>query len=182
MKASPTEMPGVVLLEPEVHADGRGFLFESWNQQRFNELVGEEVTFVQENHSRSARGVLRGIHYQLDPHPQGKLVRVAAGAVFDVVVDLRRSHRGFGTWTGVELSANNRRQLWVPPGFGHAFLALEEGTEVLYRITDYRQPDCERAIRWNDPDLAIEWAVEADPILSARDAQAPHLREAEVFV
>jgi dTDP-4-dehydrorhamnose 3,5-epimerase len=180
MRTLPTELEGPVLIEPEVHGDDRGFFLESWNERRFAE-AGIEARFVQDNHSRSARGVLRGIHYQL-ARPQGKLVRVTSGAVFDVAVDLRRSSPQFGKWTGVELTASNKRMLWIPPGFGHGFLALEEGTDFLYKCTDFYLPGDERGVAWNDPAIGIDWPLEdIAPIVSERDSAAPLLADAEVY-
>lgn len=180
MKATITALPEVLILEPRVFADERGFFFESFNQRAFHEATGSDARFVQDNHSESMRGVLRGIHYQVG-RPQGKLVRVAAGAVLDVAVDLRRSSPRFGRWTSVELSAGNRRQVWIPPGFGHAFVALSERAEVLYKTTDYWVPKLERAIAWNDPTLAIAWGLRDRPRLSPKDEAAPPLESAEVF-
>lgn len=175
-----TSLPDVVIIEPRVFGDDRGFFLESWNAARFAE-AGLDWSFVQENHSRSGRGVLRGIHYQIT-QPQGKLVRVTAGAVFDVAVDLRRSSPSFGQWTGVELSAANKRMLWVPPGFGHGFLSLEDGTDFLYKCTDFYAPDDERCVRWNDPEIAIDWPLEGmQPALSAKDEAGLPLSEAEVY-
>lgn len=163
-------------------ADERGFFFESFHQQRFDEAVGGHVEFVQDNHSRSARGVLRGLHYQLPPAAQGKLVRVTRGAVFDVAVDVRRSSPAFGRWVGYELSEDNFRQLWIPEGFAHGFLALTDGAEVQYKTTAYYAPDLDRSIRWDDPDIGIEWPLtDLEPIVSAKDAAAPRLVDAEVF-
>jgi dTDP-4-dehydrorhamnose 3,5-epimerase len=180
MRTLPTELEGPVLIEPEVHGDDRGFFLESWNERRFAE-AGIEARFVQDNHSRSARGVLRGIHYQL-ARPQGKLVRVTSGAAFDVAVDLRRSSPQFGKWTGVELTASNKRMLWIPPGFGHGFLALEEGTDFLYKCTDFYLPGDERGVAWNDPAIGIDWPLEdIAPIVSERDSAAPLLADAEVY-
>ena len=180
MRTLPTELEGPVIIEPEVHGDDRGFFLESWHQQRFAE-AGIDAAFVQDNHSRSARGVLRGIHYQRS-RPQGKLVRVTSGAVFDVAVDLRRSSPQFGKWIGVELTASNNRMLWVPPGFGHGFLALEDGTDFLYKCTDFYLPSDERSILWNDPTIGIDWPLEGiAPIVSARDSSAPLLADAEVY-
>lgn len=179
--ATPTPLPGVVLLAPRVFGDDRGFFFESWNRQDFAAATGVDADFVQDNHSRSSRGVLRGIHYQIE-HAQGKLVRVVAGAVWDVAVDLRRSSPTFGRWWGVELSADNKLQLWIPPGFGHGFLTLSEHAEFLYKTTDTWHPAHERAIVWNDPDLAIAWPLDGvTPQLGAKDAGAPNLRNAEVY-
>lgn len=179
MQVIETSLPGVLLLEPRVFGDARGFFMESWNKRSFA-TVGIDADFVQDNHSRSARGVLRGIHYQLQ-QPQGKLVRVVSGAVFDVAVDLRRSSPHFGQWTGYELSADNQRMLWVPPGFGHGFLVLSETADFLYKATDYYAPQDERGIRWDDPQVGICWPVDAVPTLSAKDAVAPLLAEAEVY-
>ena len=183
--AAGVSVAGLLLLTPRVFGDGRGFFFESWNQQRFAELLavhGQMVSaFVQDNHSRSSRGVLRGLHYQLPPHPQGKLVRCVLGEIFDVAVDIRRSSSTFGQWVGAVLSAENHQQLWVPPGFAHGFLTLSEQAEVLYKTTDFWSRDCERAIRWDDPALAIAWPREglagAEPQLSEKDAVAPLLAE-----
>ncbi len=180
MKAVPTAIPDVLVLEPAVFGDARGFFLESWNQRRFSALVGREVTFVQDNHSRSARGVLRGLHYQVGK-PQGKLVRVVAGEVFDVAVDLRRSSPAFGRWVGERLSAQNRRMMWIPEGFAHGFLVLSESADFLYKTTDYYAPECERTVAWNDPALAIAWPLEGEPRLKAKDAEAPPLREAETY-
>ena len=179
MKITPTALPGVLLLEPKVHGDSRGFFLESWNRQAFDAAVGYEVHFVQDNHSRSARGVLRGLHYQLPPHAQGKLVRVVQGAVFDVAVDVRRGSPTFGRWEGIELSAENHRQLWIPPGFAHGFLVLSETADFLYKTTGYYVPASERAIRWDDPHIGIEWPLSGtSPILSAKDSAAASLAEA----
>jgi dTDP-4-dehydrorhamnose 3,5-epimerase len=175
-----TDLEGVLLLEPRVFRDDRGFFFESWNQATFDEAVGENVTFVQDNHSKSAQGVVRGVHYQ-HPEPQAKLVRVIAGAVWDVAVDLRRSSRTFRQWVGVELSAENNRQLWIPEGFGHGFLTLTEGAEVLYKATAFYRGEHDRAIAWNDPQLGIDWPMDVPPVLSAKDEAAPGLEEAVLF-
>jgi dTDP-4-dehydrorhamnose 3,5-epimerase len=181
MKVVQTELPGVLILEPKVFGDERGFFLESWNASAFREATGCDFDFVQDNHSRSARHVLRGIHYQL-VRPQGKLVRVTAGEVFDVAVDLRRSSPHFGKWTGVRLSADNHHQLWVPPGFGHGFVVLSEMADFLYKTTDYWSPEHERSVCWEDPSLAIDWPLAgARPILAAKDAAAPHLASAEVY-
>ncbi len=170
------------MIEPDVHGDQRGFFSESWNRERFAAGVGEDVEFVQDNHSRSAKGVLRGLHYQLSPRPQGKLVRVVAGSVWDVAVDIRRSSETFASWAGIELSAANHRQLWIPPGFAHGFVALTDAADVIYKVSDYYSPEHDRSIRWNDPDLVIEWPLTGDPIISDKDANAPFLRDAELFV
>ncbi len=181
MNVISTALPEVLVLEPKVFGDSRGFFFESYNRKTFAADTGLDVEFVQDNHSRSARGVLRGIHYQL-VRPQGKLVRAVAGAVWDLAVDLRRGSPRFGRWVGVELSAENQRQLWVPPGFGHAFVVLSETADFLYKTTDYWYPEHERSVVWNDPDLAIDWPLDgAAPQLAAKDAQAPRLAEAEVY-
>ena len=177
---TPTALSEVLVLEPTVFGDARGFFFESFNQREFERTTGLAVAFVQDNHSRSARGVLRGLHYQVQ-HAQGKLVRVTAGSVFDVAVDLRRSSPNFGRWTGVELSAENKRQLWVPPGFAHGFLVTSESAEFLYKTTDYWHPEHERSLRWDDPALGIDWPVTGTPTLAQKDAAAPGLREADTF-
>ncbi len=181
MKTTPTAIPDVLIIEPKVFGDERGFFFESFNQQRFEEATGAHCNFVQDNHSRSARNVLRGLHYQIK-QPQGKLVRVVMGEVFDVVVDIRKSSPTFGRWVGTRLSADNKRQLWVPPGFAHGFLVLSEAAEFIYKTTDYWAPEHERCIRWNDPAIGIEWPIEDNPTLSAKDAQGISLANAEVFV
>ncbi|MFM8643509.1 MAG: dTDP-4-dehydrorhamnose 3,5-epimerase [Phycisphaerales bacterium] len=179
MQAQRLEIPDVVVLEPRVFGDDRGFLYESFSERSFREAVGIDVRFVQDNHSRSARGVLRGLHYQLAPSAQGKLVRVVRGAVFDVAVDLRRGSPTFGRWVGAELSESNRRQLWIPEGFAHGFLALQDGTEVLYKATAFYDPVRERCIRWNDATLAIEWPDVGEVAVSAKDAAAPGFVQAE---
>ena len=181
MKASPTSLPGVFLLEPVVFGDARGFFFESFNQRVLEAALGRELRFVQDNHSRSARGVLRGLHYQL-PRPQGKLVRVVQGEVFDVAVDLRRGSPTLGRWLGERLSADNKRQLWIPEGFAHGFLVLSEVAEFLYKTTDYYAPEHERCIRWDDPALAIAWpSAGAPPQVSAKDARGLALADAPLF-
>jgi dTDP-4-dehydrorhamnose 3,5-epimerase len=180
MKVTPTALPEVLLLEPAVFGDERGFFMESYNARRFREATGIDATFVQDNHSRSVRGVLRGIHYQV-VRPQGKLVRVAAGRVFDVAVDLRRSSPRFGRWVGVELSDRNNHQLWVPPGFGHAFLVLSDSADFLYKTTEYWYREHDRSLRWNDPVLGISWPIADAPLLAAKDAAAPLIAEAEVY-
>jgi dTDP-4-dehydrorhamnose 3,5-epimerase len=182
MGATPLAIPEVVLFEPRVFADQRGHLFESFNAREFEQATGVATTFVQDNQSRSARSVLRGLHYQSPPHAQGKLVRVVHGAVFDVAVDIRRSSPTFGRWVGEMLSAENRRQLWIPEGFAHGFLALTADADVHYKTTAYYAPSHERCIAWNDPELDIAWPMkEAAPLLSAKDATAPLLAAAEVF-
>lgn len=180
MKATPLAIPDVLLIEPKVFGDARGFFFESFNQQSFDEAVGAPVAFVQDNHSKSARGVLRGLHYQIQ-RPQGKLVRVVAGEVFDVAVDTRRNSPTFGRWVGALLSAENKHQLWVPAGFAHGFVTLSETAEFLYKTTDYWFPEHERCIAWNDPDIGIEWPGTDAPTLSAKDARGQALAQAEVY-
>ncbi len=178
---TPTALPEVLVLEPRSYGDARGWFFESYNRRDFAAATGIDTEFVQDNHSRSARGVLRGLHYQIR-HPQGKLVRVVAGRVWDVAVDLRRSSPRFGRWAGVELSADNRRQLWIPPGFAHGFLSLSEGAEFLYKTTDYWFAEHERSVAWNDASLDIAWPLQGlEPALAAKDAAAPALHEAECF-
>ncbi|MGF6570698.1 dTDP-4-dehydrorhamnose 3,5-epimerase [Paraburkholderia sp. GAS333] len=177
---TPTALPEVLIIEPRVFGDARGFFFESYNSREFAEATGVTTEFVQDNHSRSAKGVLRGLHYQIQ-HPQGKLVRVTQGEVFDVVVDIRRSSPNFGKWVGVTLSADNKRQLWVPPGFAHGFLVVSELAEFLYKTTDYWYQAHERSIAWNDPALKIEWPLSEAPNLAAKDASAKVLGDAEVF-
>lgn len=181
MKVLPTELPEVLVLEPRVFQDERGFFLESFNRARFAEATGYTGEFVQDNHSRSQRGVLRGLHYQIE-QAQGKLVRVSAGAIFDVAVDLRRGSPHFGRWTGVELTGDNFRQLWVPAGFGHGFLVLSDSAEVQYKTTDYYAPAHERCVLWDDPQLAIRWPdVGTAPILSAKDQEGRLLRDADLF-
>ncbi|MGQ7816786.1 dTDP-4-dehydrorhamnose 3,5-epimerase [Metapseudomonas furukawaii] len=180
MKAIPTAIPDVIVLEPRVFGDERGFFFESFNARAFTEATGLERDFVQDNHSRSQRGVLRGLHYQLQS-AQGKLVRVVQGEVFDVAVDIRRSSPTFGRWVGVHLSAENKRQLWIPEGFAHGFLVLSESAECLYKTTDYYAPEHERCIRWNDPDLAIDWPLKDAPQLSAKDQAGSAFKDADLF-
>ena len=178
MKIGPTTLPGVMLIEPRVFGDDRGFFFESFNQRVFMENTGVAPSFVQDNHSRSARNVLRGLHYQIK-QPQGKLVRVTAGEVFDVAVDIRRGSPTFGRWFGHVLSAENKKQLWIPPDFAHGFLVLSEFAEFLYKTTDYWAPEHERCIRWDDPALAIDWPLNhGSPILSAKDASGLSLADA----
>ena len=182
MKVTKTKIDGVLILEPKVFGDARGFFMESFNQKAFDEAVGETITFVQDNHSRSAKGVLRGLHYQLPPHAQGKLVRVTQGCVFDVAVDMRRSSPRFGQWVGVELSDDNHRQLWIPPGFAHGFLVLSDSADFLYKTTDYYAPDCERAVRWDDATLGVAWPdAGVAPLLSGKDLSAPLASEAVGF-
>jgi dTDP-4-dehydrorhamnose 3,5-epimerase len=175
-----TDLPGVLILEPKVFGDARGFFQETWNAKVFAE-IGIDAQFVQDNHSRSAKGILRGLHYQVQD-PQGKLVRVTSGRVFDVAVDIRRSSPHFGRWTGVELSGENKRMFWVPPGFAHGFVALEDETDFLYKCTALYAPQWDRSIAWNDPDIAIDWPLEGlAPLLSAKDVAAIALKDAEVF-
>jgi dTDP-4-dehydrorhamnose 3,5-epimerase len=180
MQTTRLAIADVILIEPKVFGDARGFFFESFNQRAFNAATGTDYAFVQDNHSRSSRGVLRGLHYQIQ-QPQGKLVRVVQGAVFDVAVDIRQSSPTFGQWVGAELSADNHRQLWVPPGFAHGFVVLSETAEFLYKTTDYYAPEYERCIAWNDATLAIDWQLAGTPNLSAKDAQGLSLAQAEVF-
>ena len=182
MKITPTALPEVLLLEPKVHGDSRGFFLESWNRRAFDAAIGYDVEFVQDNHSRSARGVLRGMHCQRPPHAQGKLVRVVHGAVFDVAVDVRQGSPTFGRWVGMELSAENHRQLWIPPGFAHGFLTLSETADFLYKTTEYYAPDAELAVRWDDREIGIRWPVPGiTPRLSEKDAAAPLLRDCRPF-
>ena len=180
MKTQHPAIPDVVLIEPKVHGDDRGFFYESYNQAQFKAAVGKTVQFVQDNHSRSVKNVLRGLHYQIQ-QPQGKLVRVVHGKVFDVAVDLRKSSPSFGLWVGEILSAENKRQLWVPEGFAHGFVVLSEMAEFLYKTTDYYAPASERCIFWNDPILQIEWPAGIQSILSTKDAQGKPFAQAEVF-
>ncbi len=180
MKVTPTAIADVMVVEPKVFGDARGFFLESFNQQAFNQATGTNFEFVQDNHSRSSRGVLRGLHYQIQ-QPQGKLVRVVQGAVFDVAVDIRKSSPTFGQWVGVELNADNHHQLWVPPGFAHGFVVLSETAEFLYKTTDYYAPEYERCIVWDDAALAIDWRYQGAPNLSAKDAQGLSLAQADVF-
>ncbi|MCX4159974.1 MULTISPECIES: dTDP-4-dehydrorhamnose 3,5-epimerase [Paraburkholderia] len=177
---TPTLLPEVKLIEPKVFGDARGFFFESFNAREFAEGVGEQVDFVQDNHSLSTQNVLRGLHYQVE-RPQGKLVRVVAGEVFDVAVDIRASSPNFGKWTGVRLSAENKRQLWIPAGFAHGFLVLSERAEFLYKTTDYWLPEYERCLVWNDAQVGIEWPIDGEPVLAAKDAAGKTLAEAEHY-
>jgi len=179
---TPTRLPEVLVVEPKVFGDARGFFTESWNEARFNEATGNTLRFVQDNHSRSSRGVLRGLHFQLPPHAQGKLVRCVAGTVFDVAVDMRKSSPRFGQWAGVELSAENQKQLWIPPGFAHGFVVLSESADFLYKTTDYYAPQAEGSVRWDDPTIAIEWPLAGiTPQLADKDARAPLLQDARAF-
>lgn len=180
MQIIATKIPDVLIIEPKVFGDDRGFFYESFNKKTFEELVNVSVDFVQDNHSKSAQGVLRGLHYQIQ-QSQGKLVRVSAGEVLDVVVDLRKSSSTFGQWLGVKLSAENKRLLWVPAGFAHGFLVLSETAEFLYKTTDYYAPQYERCIRWDDEDLAIDWQYGKMPLVSEKDAQGSTFNEAELF-
>ena len=182
MNVIPTSIPDVLIIEPKVFGDARGFFFESFNQQAFNSATGLSVEFVQDNHSRSSQGVLRGLHYQLPPHAQGKLVRCVRGAVFDVAVDIRKSSPTFGKWVGVELSEDNYRQFWIPPGFAHGFVTLTETADFLYKTTDYYAPTHDRSIIWNDLEIDIHWPeLGVDFQLSAKDLNASKLAEAELF-
>lgn len=176
-----TALAEVLVLTPRFFRDERGFFAESYNKRAFAEAVGGEVEFVQDNHSRSTRGVLRGLHYQLPPRAQGKLVRVAAGEIFDVAVDMRRASPTFGRWAGIVLSAEKGNQLWIPPGFAHGFLTLSDSADVLYKASDYYDPACERSVIWNDPDIGIAWDLDGEPILSGKDAAAPSAAAAEAF-
>lgn len=181
MKATPTAIPEVLVIEPKVFGDARGFFYESFNSKAFDEAAGRHVEFVQDNHSRSAKGVLRGLHYQIQ-QPQGKLVRVVQGAVFDVAVDIRKSSPSFGQWVGVELTADTHKQLWIPAGFAHAFLVLSTTADFLYKTTDYYAPAHERCIAWNDPTLGIAWPdIGMAPVLSAKDQAGASLNQAEIF-
>ena len=180
MKVIRTAIPDVLVIEPKEFGDARGLFFESWNQRAFNELVGEKVEFVQDNHSASVRGVLRGLHYQL-PRSQGKLVRVVEGEVYDVVVDIRRSSPTFGRWVGERLSAQNHRVMWVPVGFAHGFVVLSDYAQFLYKTTDYYSPADEKTLLWNDPAVGVEWPLEGEPILKPKDASGTPLAQAETF-
>ncbi len=175
-----TAIPDVLVLEPKVFGDARGFFFESFNARDFAQATGLNVEFVQDNHSKSAHGVLRGLHYQIQ-HAQGKLVRVVQGEVFDVAVDLRRSSPTFGRWVGERLNADNHRQMWIPPGFAHGFVVTSESAEFLYKTTDYWYPEHERSLLWNDPAIGIDWVIDGQPLLAAKDAAAALLRDAAVF-
>ena len=174
-------LPEVVLFTPRVFGDERGFFFESFSEREFAEATGLDLRFVQDNHSKSVKGVLRGLHYQLPPHPQGKLVRVTQGAVFDVAVDIRKSSPNFGKWLGTVLSADNKQQLWIPSGFAHGFVTLTDTAEFLYKTTDFYAPQCERSIAWNDPSIGIDWHYDAEPQLSAKDLLSSAFAAAEVF-
>ena len=180
MNIIPTKIHDVMIIEPQLFTDSRGFFYESYNEKAFTEKIGVAAHFVQDNHSRSAQNVLRGLHYQIQK-PQGKLLRVIAGSVFDVAVDLRKSSPTFGQWVGYLLSAENKRQIWVPEGFAHGFLVVSEFAEVLYKTTDYYAPQYERCVLWNDPGLAIDWPLMAEPVLSAKDQAGQTLKNAEIF-
>lgn len=180
MHIQPTVIPDVLIIEPKVFGDERGFFYESFNERRFTELTGVKANFVQDNHSKSAKNILRGLHYQI-LQPQGKLVRVIAGEVFDVAVDIRKSSPTFGHWVGVTLSAANNRQIWIPEGFAHGFVTVSASAEFLYKTTDYWAPEFERCILWNDPALGIEWPMDAEPLLSGKDKLGQLLADAEVF-
>jgi dTDP-4-dehydrorhamnose 3,5-epimerase len=182
MQVTPTALPGVLMLEPKVFADERGYFLESFSQRAFEAAIGQVVTFVQDNHSKSQRGVLRGLHYQLPPHAQGKLVRVVRGSAFDVVVDVRRGSTTFGRWFGATLDAASHRQMWIPPGFAHGFLALEDDTHFLYKTTDFYARECERVIAWNDAAIGIDWPrLDGAPRLAAKDVAAPRLADADIL-
>lgn len=180
MKAVQTAIKDLLIIEPKVFGDDRGFFFESYNQRNFAALIGRDVTFVQDNHSRSVKNVLRGLHYQIQ-HPQGKLVRVVLGAVLDVVVDIRKSSPTFGQHVALELSAENKRMMWIPEGFAHGFVVLSDTAEFLYKTTDYYHPEHERSLLWNDPVLAIDWKLQTAPALSGKDAQGKLFKDAEYF-
>ena len=180
MNVIPTTIPDAFIIEPRVFGDDRGFFFESFNEKMFKDQTGVEARFVQDNHSRSVKNVLRGLHYQIQ-QPQGKLVRVVIGEVLDVAVDIRKSSPTFGQWVSCLLTAENKRQFWIPPGFAHGFVVLSETADFLYKTTDYYAPQYERAILWNDPDLAIDWQIQGEPILSAKDQAANPLKDAEVY-
>lgn len=183
MQVGRQRLDGLLLLDPVLHQDHRGFFYESFSQREFERLTGLSDTFVQDNHSRSARGVVRGLHYQLSPHGQGKLVRCVQGEVFDVVVDLRTSSATFGQWSGTNLSTENRHQLWIPVGFAHGYMALADDTEVVYKNTDYYHPEVERSLRWDDPALGIDWPeLDIPPIIADKDRDAPGLADADVYV
>lgn len=182
MKVTATTIDGVLIFEPKVFGDERGFFLESYNQKVFDDALDRDVRFVQDNHSRSTKGVLRGLHYQLSPHAQGKLVRVTQGSVFDVAVDMRRRSPTFGRWVGVELTEQNHRQLWLPPGIAHGFLVTSDSADFLYKTTRYYAPEAERGVRWDDPAIGIDWPLQRGaPLLSAKDAEAPSLADADLF-
>ena len=181
MKVVDTKIPDVKIIEPTVFEDDRGFFFESFNHQKFEKAIGRTLQFVQDNHSKSNKGVLRGLHYQLPPKAQAKLVRVVKGEIFDVAVDIRKSSPTFGKWVGKSLSAASKKQLWIPEGFAHGFVTISETAEFLYKTSDYYAPNLDRSIRWNDPKIAIDWPTNIDPVLSSKDIQAVDLKIAEVF-
>ena len=181
MKITDTRIPDVKIIEPKVFEDERGFFFESFHHKKFEEAIGYSVTFVQDNHSRSSKGVLRGLHYQLPPHAQGKLVRVVQGEVFDVAVDIRKSSPTFGQWVGETLSAENKKQLWIPEGFAHGFVALTKSAETMYKVTEYHAPEYERVMIWSDPEISVDWSLLDKPVLSDRDQAGRLLTELEVF-
>ena len=180
MKVTPTAIPDVLIIEPKVFGDARGFFYESFNQKAFNEATNTDYQFVQDNHSRSAKGVLRGLHYQIQ-HPQGKLVRVTLGAVFDVAVDMRRNSPNFGKWVGKLLSAENHCQLWIPPGFAHGFVVITDSAEFLYKTTDYWHPEFERSLLWNDAIVGVEWPIQGEPQLAEKDARGLRFEDADVY-
>ena len=182
MKAIPLTIPDIILFEPKVFGDDRGFFFESFNQNDFEEIAGISPTFVQDNHSKSTKGVLRGLHYQLQPKAQGKLIRAIQGEIFDVVVDIRKDSPTFGQWLGEVLSADNKKQLWIPLGFAHGFLTLSESAEVLYKATDFYAPEFERCIAWNDTEIGIEWPIQNAPLLSGKDQAGVSLYDVEGYV
>lgn len=182
MKATPTTIPDVLVIEPKVFGDARGFFYESFNQQAFNEATGLDIQFVQDNHSRSTKGVLRGLHYQLPPFAQGKLVRCTRGAVWDVAVDIRKSSPTFGQWAGIELTEDNHKQFWIPPGFAHGFIVLSDTADFLYKTTAYYAPTHDRCIAWNDPDLAVQWpSTGVAPQLSGKDIAGKTFQQADTF-
>ncbi|EBO5289753.1 dTDP-4-dehydrorhamnose 3,5-epimerase [Salmonella enterica] len=175
MNVIKTEIPGVLIFEPKVFSDERGFFMESFNQKVFEEAVGRKIEFVQDNHSKSTKGVLRGLHYQVEPYAQGKLVRCIAGEVFDVAVDIRKDSETFGKWVGVNISSENKRQLWIPEGFAHGFLVLSEEAEFVYKTSNFYNPDSDRGVAWNDPDIGINWPLINNPLLSNKDSKQPFL-------
>ena len=181
MKVTDTSIPDVKIIEPMIFEDERGFFFESFNHKKFEKAIGRKVSFVQDNHSKSSKGVLRGLHYQLPPHEQGKLIRVLYGEVLDVVVDVRKSSKTFGEWLSIHLSEENRRQVWIPEGFAHGFFALTEGAEILYKVTNYFNRDSEETIIWNDQDVGIDWELMALPLVSEKDSIGKSFKEAQMF-
>lgn len=182
MKTTQTNIPDILIIEPNIFRDKRGFFFESFNQTKFEEAIGRTVKFVQDNHSKSTKGVARGLHYQLPPHAQGKLVRVIEGEVFDVAVDIRKNSPTFGKWTGIILSADNKKQFWIPEGFAHGFITLSDTAELLYKTTNYYAPESDRGIKWDDPAINIEWPYDGKPLLSEKDSNTPSLLSAELFI